>query len=463
MNNRLLHLVSGPLLLLLTLVLTPSSLFELPSRIALGTMLWMGYWWVTLPVNPAITALLPIVINALTGLVPMKNITSLYFSDIVVLLLGANMVSATWTLTGLDKRLALKSLCILGNSLTQHIIGWFLIAVALSSVLPNAVVCALLVPLAMSMINYLNACKSHLPKNAVFTLLLAICWGCGLGGLGTPLGGAMNLVAVSYLESLSGTEFYYWDWVETMLPFVFLLTLSTLAFLLLIRPRAVPFAGGKEYFSLQYAKMKALSFDEILALSLFCAPLILSFLRDFYVQWFPGLKPAYLFLIAGILTFVIPKKGGAAFATWKDIGPKIEWQILLLFAGGLALGELLIRTGTTNTVASIISGMHLTGTFWVLIVICAITMFFVEVASNTAAAAIAVPMVICLAQEIGLSPTGCVFATAVAFNTGFMFPTSIRAIPVAYGLEPGFMLKYGFANTILTIISIASASSLILF
>ena len=131
-NKRLFHLFCGPVLFALCLGLIPDSTLALPTRTAVGTMLWMGWWWVSMPVNPAVTALLPIVVNALFTLVPMSSITSLYFSDIVVLLLGASMISATWEITGLDKRLAVRSLMLLGPSVKTHIAVWFLVSVVLS-------------------------------------------------------------------------------------------------------------------------------------------------------------------------------------------------------------------------------------------------------------------------------------------------------------------------------------------
>ena len=213
----------------------------------------------------------------------------------------------------------------------------------------------------------------------------------------------------------------------------------------------------------QYAKLPKISYDEKLALVLFIAPLILSFARELYAAWLPGLKPAQLFLICGILCFVLSGKDGKAFATWKLVNPKIEWNLLLLFAGGLALGHLLTNTGATKTIAAAITSLHLGEGLLLLIVIVAVTMVFVEVASNTAAAAIAVPMAIGIASELGVDPVAYVYITAAAFNTGFMFPTSIRAIPIAYGLSPSYLFRYGLAMAIITIVLIAAAGLVLFF
>ena len=68
----------------------------------------MGLWWVLRPVNIAVTSLLPIPLNAIFGMVPMEGIISKYFSEIVVLLVGSDLISLVWEKTHLDKRLAIK-------------------------------------------------------------------------------------------------------------------------------------------------------------------------------------------------------------------------------------------------------------------------------------------------------------------------------------------------------------------
>lgn len=462
-TRRLFHLVCGPLLFLLSIWLIPDSVLAFSAKAAIGAMFWMGWWWVSMPVSPAVTALLPIALTSIFNLAPVDSITRLYFSDIVVLLLGANIISATWELTGLDKRLAIKSLLLLGPSIKTHIAVWFLASVVLSSILPNSVVCALMVPICAAMIRFLSNGKiSHL-QPLLFVLLTAIAWGCGLGGLGTPLGGAMNLVAVSYLEQITGHEYFYTEWIVKMLPMMLLLTGATLLFLFLIRPKNLSLGKTREFIEAEYAKLPPVNRDEILGLALFLIPLFLSFARELYAAWMPNLKPAQLFLICGLFCFILNGKDGKAFATWKVVNPKIEWQLLLLFAGGLALGHLLTSTGATKALAGAIGSLHLGSGLLLLIVIVAVTMIFVEVASNTAAAAIAVPMVIGLASEMGADPVAYVYITAAAFNTGFMFPTSIRAIPIAYGLNTGYLFKHGAMMTVITTVLIACVGSVLYF
>lgn len=84
---------------------------DLKIRLALGTVLWMGVWWVTLPVPAAITAFLPVAINAIFSLTDMQSVISCYSAELVFLLAGSDIISMAWEATGVDQRIAARSLC----------------------------------------------------------------------------------------------------------------------------------------------------------------------------------------------------------------------------------------------------------------------------------------------------------------------------------------------------------------
>ena len=243
---RSLNTLSGPILFFVVLGVL-SQLISFKQAAAIATICWMGLWWVLRPVNIAVTALLPIPINAFFGMVPMDGIISKYFSEIVVLLVGSDLISLVWEKTHLDKRLAIKSLCGIGTSMRQQITVWLVAATVLSIFLPNVVVVMILVPVAVSMLKFLG--QENITNNPIATpILLALVWGAGFGGFGSPLGGASNLVAISYLEKLTGQEFMYVDWIIRFLPLLFIILLFILAFLLRLPMPIAHLEGGKEYF-----------------------------------------------------------------------------------------------------------------------------------------------------------------------------------------------------------------------
>lgn len=432
---------AGPLIFLLSIVLF-QSFFTFKGAAALGTMLWMVSWWILRPVNISITSLLPIAVNAIFNLLPMEEIISQYFSEIIVLLFGADLVCLTWSTTGLDKRMAIKILCCIGPSLKQQIRVWLILSTIMSVFLPNVVVCTIMVPVAVSMLQFLGE-ENIRSSRIALPILLAIVWGAGIGGFGSPLGGAANLVAINYLEQLTGKEFMYIEWLSRFLPFLFIIMLLNLFFLERIPVPTQQLGETKQYFSKLYAELGKIKAGEKISLILFLAAMLLSFCRPLFADIFPGLKPAYIFLICGFLTFLFEDENGKALLSWQQAERGVMWGMYFLFAGGLALGKLVTDTGAAAKMAELITILPLSGGLETIFVFNAFSCLLTEISSNTAAAAIAVPVVQNIAQALSLNPVPYIMISIVAFNTAYILPVSIRAIPVSYGLDPANLFRYG--------------------
>ena len=451
-KKRIINLLIGPVLLLLFIFLLPDSVFTTTaSKAAIGSVAWMAYWWVTGPVDYAVTAFLPIALNALLQIADMKEVISNYASETILLLLGASILTVSWEKTGLDKRIAAVFLRLVGSNLRMQLVFWFILSALLSSVLPNSVVCATVIPIAVSMLNYIG--ETNIKESKIGSkLLLTIAYAAGLGGLASPLGGAMNLVTVDYLQQLTGEEYMYVSWVIRFLPIMIILAVCNILFMLRDVKKNESLGGSKEYFIEQYKSLPKMSFEEKMSLILFAVATILAFTRQFYQELLPGLKPAYVFIICAILSFLITNKDGQRLMVWKSVQTKIVWELIYIFAGGLAAGTLINGSGAADAIGNLVSGMNLSGGVVTICVIITLTLLLSDVTSNTATAAVAIPVVISIIQGIGKNPIPFIYIASVGVNLSYMLPTSIRAIPVGYGLEPKYMFKEGWKITILVII-----------
>lgn len=444
----------GPLLFAACIFVLPKDLFTYAARTAIGTLCWMGVWWVAQPVHTGVTGLIPIVVNAIFGMIPMDAIISKYANETIMLLLGADLLTISWTVTGLDKRIALKSLYLIGPSLTQQLIVWFVASGILSMFLPNLVVCAMLTPIALSMLRYAGEGDLKTGKIAPI-ILVSIAWGTGIGGMGSPLGGAMNLVAIDYLEGLTGGEFFFTSWMIRMVPLLVIIMAFNIVCILIIKPKKVNLTGTRDYFQELYAGLGKISRDEIVCLVMFCIVMLLCFLRDLYAAYLPGLKPAYAFLLFGVLTFVLPKQGGGKLSKWENTSKEVSWGLIYMCGGGMAVGALLTGTGAIESFAAIINKLNLDGGFVTMLAIAAFTVMLSEISNNTSAAAISIPIVISICQGLHLNPIPYLYTTIAAFNCAYMLPTTTRAIPIGYGLSPKYLMQKG---AVLSIGSIFVAS-----
>ena len=450
---RSLNTLSGPILFFVVLGVL-SQLISFKQAAAIATICWMGLWWVLRPVNIAVTALLPIPINAFFGMVPMDGIISKYFSEIVVLLVGSDLISLVWEKTHLDKRLAIKSLCGIGTSMRQQITVWLVASTVLSIFLPNVVVVMILVPVAVSMLKFLG--QEEITNNPIATpILLALVWGAGFGGFGSPLGGASNLVAISYLEKLTGKEFMYVDWIIRFIPLLFIILLFILTFLLRLPMPVENLEGGKEYFRSVYEKLGPMKKGEKLGLWLFALATILAFIRPLYVDYLPLMKPAYVFFFFGMLTFVLRNETGQLLLTWNEAEKGIMWGMIFLFSGGLALGKLITDTGAATEIAKVITLLPLNGGVETMFSLSLFATFLTEISSNTAAASIAIPVVQSITNELGVNPVPYILTTIVAVNCAFILPVSTRAVGVTYGLSPDDLMKHGVRLSVMCMLLVS--------
>ena len=172
---------------------------------------------------------------------------------------------------------------------------------------------------------------------------------------------------------------------------------------------------------------------------LFLVATVLAFSRQLYQAYLPGLKPAYVFIICGILSFFITHNDGKRLLVWRKTQKNISWDLMYVFAGGLAAGTLINSSGAAAAIGELVSNSNLSGA-----VRCenVSSLDFVSCTLGDTQSA----------NGLGENPIPYIYVASIGVNLSYMLPTSIRAIPVGYGLEPKYMLKKGIPITIVVII-----------
>lgn len=452
-NNRKnrLTIVMGPVLLLICVLFLPDVIFvNVTSKLAVGTVIWMAFWWVTGAVDYAITGLIPIGVNALFGMTDMTKVISNYSSETILLLLGASIIIASWIETGLDRRIAKSLYCVVGTNYRKQLMFWFILSVLLSAVLPNAVVCTTITPLAVTMLKYAGETDVANSEKAS-RLLLYIAYATGIGGLASPLGGAMNLVTIEYLQQITGEEYMYYSWVLRFLPFVVVLFAVVMLFMIRGVDKNINFKIS-DNINNNFEKKEKMSKEEITVLIIFCVAVLFAFTRKLYAEILPGLKPAYVFVICSVFCFFVMSDTGEKKIRWKQIQGKIEFEMIFIFAGGLAAGTLMNETGAVQQLGDAFTKANIRGGFFWIFLIILFTLVMSDVTSNTATAAVTMPIVIAISRGIGENPIPYIYAASIGVNLSFMLPTSIRAIPVGYGLKPKYMIKEGWKISLVVLV-----------
>ena len=447
---KIIHTIIGPLLYVLAVFILPNFITKESSE-ALGLLAWMVYWWVTQPVHMTVTAFLPMVMNAVFQYADQGTVVAQYFCESILLIFGTFLLTIPWEKTGFDRRVALKILSVVGPSMKSQLLVWALAPMLFSTVLPNLAVVALFCPIAIAMLNAagyddMSKCKQATP------ILLAIGWGACISGVGTPIGGAMNVTGITLLQDYLGHEIMYLDYVIRMLPYLIICCGVAILVHIGINRNLPSIEGTKEYFKDEYAKLGKISRDEIISGGLFGLGLIGCFARPLYADILPSLAPAYVLVALGMLTFFITCEDGEPMQTWAVAQNKTMWGMMLLFGGGLGLGTIISASGTSQVIADIAMSMNLTDPLLIMIFFAIIGIFLSEVTSSTVSAAITVPILIAVCDGLGLNIVPFWCALVMAYNGQFMLPISVLAVPISYGADANVMLKEGFLIMVLKFI-----------
>ena len=459
----LVNTLGGPTFFLLMLAL-PIPSIGFPIRAALGLMVWMAWWWISTPVHLAITGFLPLVTASLFNYVPTSLVLPSYAGELIILLIGSSMLTTVWTRWGLDRRVALLPLLLVGTSASRQIVVWFAVSAALTALLPNTVVAATMIPIVVAMLRAIGI--SDLWNNRFATaLVLAVAWGSSAGAFTTPLGRAMNLITVQFVQdTVTRQEFLFTTWFTRLLPLAVAVIAVSLLFMRFVfasgdgditgeadSPKAAAEAS-RQLFRDQWRALGPMSVPEKWALFLFISAALLAFTRQLYASVLPSFTPAFGFLTFGILCFVI-RHDGEPLVRWEYAQGKMMWGLFYLFAGGSALGAVVSQTGTARYIADQLIPYAEGGGFIAVMVFSAMTMLLTQTTSAVASVSITVPVTISTFQGLDMNPIPFVYIVTAAANMGFMLPSSAAGTAVAagYGVNLKTMLAAGFCLAVLVL------------
>lgn len=428
----------------------------------------MLIWWVTEAVPIPVTSLLPLVILPIAGVMPIAEAAVPYASPIVLLLLGGFIIAKSVERWNLHSRIALAVVARAGSRPAAMVAGFMAAAALLSMWISNTATAIMLMSIALSV-------ADRLEESGAFriALLLAVAYGCSIGGIGTPIGTPTNLIIIGYLENEFGRSIGFVDWMIFGLPMVLLLiplawlTLTQLA--LKLPRRSV--GGAREVIASARAALGPVSTPERRVATGFAVVAAAWLLRkpleavEFGgVTPFAGLTDHVIAVAGAVFFFLIPsgaKEGGALLA-WRD-AERIPWGVLLLFGGGLSLAAAISSTGLSGYLGAQIAAATTLPTLLLIAVFVAFIIFATEVMSNVAAASALMPVIGAAAVAGGLDPMLLALPVAAAASCAFMLPMATGPNAIAYAsgaIRIPQMARIGLLLNVLAIIVISLAATL---
>ncbi|MBN3495556.1 SLC13 family permease [Vibrio neptunius] len=433
--NRNSLIVVANIVLFATLYLTLP--FEPQVVLGLSMLTFVAILWLTEALHVTVTAILVPVMAVLFGVFDTQTALNNFANSIIFLFLGGFALAAAMHRQGLDKVIADKVLIIAKGKMSVAVFMLFGVTAALSMWISNTATTAMMLPLVLGVLSKVNSESGH--KTYVF-VLLGIAYSASIGGIATIVGSPPNAIAAAEV-GLSFT-----DWMRFGLPTAIILLPIAVAVLFLVLK---PDLNGQ--FELNDAPV---NWDKgkIVTLGIFAVTVCL---------WIFS-KPINA-LIGGYAKFDTVVALGAIVAVnfarvvhWKDIEKTADWGVLLLFGGGICLSNVLKATGTSVFLANGLSELisHL-GIFFIVAVIAVFVVFLTEFASNTASAALLIPVFASVAEAFGLSPVVLSVLIAVAASCAFMLPVATPPNAIVFGsghVKQSEMMRVGLILNIACIV-----------
>ena len=456
---RRVALLGGPLLFVVTLVIQVPAAMEVPAWRVAGLASWMALWWLTGVVPLQVTALLPIVVLPIAGVKPIGEVTRSYVDRIIFLFLGGFLLAATLERWNLHRRFALATVRIVGTDAPRVVLAFMLASGFASMWISNTATTVMMLPIAKAVCT--GNSKSFPPA-----LMLAVAYGASIGGVATLIGTPPNAILAAAASELLDTEITFAEWLTVGLSVSIPMGILCWVWLIKLFHVKGEVGGLSQMLEREEATMGRLSGGERFVLTVFAAtaaawilrapktfgPVTIPGLSDLL----PGISDAAIAILAALVLFVTPLARTSRFRTaldW-DSARRIPWGILLLFGGGLALAGAFESSGLTAWVGGLLDALE--GTPPLIIVLTCVTLFvfLTEITSNTATAALGMPLIAGAALGLGVEALPLMIAAAIAASMAFMLPVATPPNAIVFGSGAVKALDMARAGLLLNFVAI---------
>lgn len=433
---------------ILFVILLNALPFDEQANRGLALLAFVGILWLTEAINVSVTALFVPILSVGLGLVNSREALVAFADPTIFLFFGGFALATALNVQKIDKMIANKIMQLAKGRLFIAVMYLFFATAFLSMWMSNTATAAMMIPLSMSILSQMDRQKEH---NTYVFVLLGIAYSASIGGMGTLVGSPPNAIAASQLH-LS-----FADWLKYGLPMMLLLFPIIIGWLYIIfRPRL------NLRFDVQFEQMKMDNkrWLTLVIFALVASLWIFSKQLNSALTVLLGLPKAIESIdsmIALCAAVVICVSG---IATWKEIQSNTEWGVLFLFGGGLTLSSVLENSGASKIMADgivyLINGGH---TYVMALIIAAFIVCLTEFTSNTASAALLVPIFISIAHALNMSPLGFAMIIGLGASCAFMLPVGTPPNAIVYGtgnVKQSDMIRVGKYIDITCILVIAT-------
>ena len=420
----------------------------------------MSAWWITETTHIAVTALLPIAIFPLLGVMPADQVAGHFADHIVFLYLGGFLIALGMERWNLHRRLALGVIRRVGSRPSLMMMGFMLATAFLSMWISNTATTMMMLPIAVAVVNQLadlasidgerdDGTADRIRNSFGVILLLGIAYAASIGGIGTIIGSPTTVAFLGFLQNTFPDEppISFAGWSAVCLPIV--IVYLPICWLYLARfgsnlaMSRIQFTGGMDVIIQEQRKLGPMSFAEKYVLGVSATTALLWITRqpmELGGVTLPGwsglfdnprsLQDSTVAMLMASVLFLTPSgakdANGASIPVldWATAARGVPWGVVFLFGGGFALASAIADTGLASWIGAQLSGLE-GAPLWVLVPMsCLLAVLLTETTSNIATVLMLSPVIGAAAVEIGVHPYLMLIPAAIMANFAFMLPVA---------------------------------------
>ncbi len=394
------------------------------TKVAMALLLAIVVLWLTETIPLAATALLVPVVIVVAQVTTPKEVMAPFANPIIFLFLAGFLMGEAMRRTGFDRLIAIAILRRTSNRPAILMLAIMGITAFLSMWMSNTASVAIIIPIALAVSE--NIPNQLAQRGFRKALVLGVAYAGSVGGLGSAIGTPPNMIAMTFLSDYTGASFAFADWFAFGLPMVIMMLPVIWIYLLLtfrVNLGAVGDSVNANIYDQDPEATKGITRAQRIIMIVFIGAMALWLTEGLH-----HVHSSIVALTAILILFF------AEVLRLEDIN-HINWNALLTFGGGLAIGGVLVATGFSDWVALKLVGLSSFPPLLVIFLVAVLTMVIGAFISNTACAAMLIPLAIPLGQILHIDP--CLMVAIVAIGSSIDFALVIGTPPTMLAYSTG--------------------------
>lgn len=446
MSARFLSLAGGVLIAIVAFVATQHAGLSTDQAWTAAVATLCAIWWVLEALPLSATALVPVLIFPLVGVLTTNKAATAYGHPLILLFMGGFMLSRAAEYWGAHRRIAQVALNVIGGTSGRRVVLAVLVATTfISAWINNTATALMMLPVALAFMDRDKTGKLAVP------LLLSVAYGSSIGGIATPIGTAPNGIFMGVYEQATDLTVPFHKWMMLCVPITIVMMIA--AWLLL----TYNLSGVDD---LEIPPDEVWSTPQKRTLAIFGLVCLSWVTREIpfggWSTWFnmPEADDMTVAIAATLLLFIVPSgngEKGSRLLTWK-IAEDIPWGVLILFGGGICLATAFESSGLSQVIGNLASGLRDWPPVAIIATLCFSVTFLSEFTSNTATANILMPILAATAKANGMNPALLMIPATLSNSLAFMMPVGTPPNAIAYGtghVKIRDMIRAGFVLNII--------------